>query len=188
VLPAILVEGGFVSNRMEAARVNRPDYRHALAEAIARGIIRFVNVMGDRNLPLPGGNAPPSETTPAPRAMAVKLPPAPSGIASEVKSDLAKPVTAGTASTATTSSTGVAHSSHKKKKKTPAVAAATTAGTSAPASTDKPATHSGSALGLADPAVPSAAAVSDKGSAEPDEPPTVNIYHSEDSKSSSSTP
>jgi N-acetylmuramoyl-L-alanine amidase len=49
VLPAILVEGGFVSNRMEAARVNRSDYRHDLAEAIARGIIRFVDVMGDRN-------------------------------------------------------------------------------------------------------------------------------------------
>jgi N-acetylmuramoyl-L-alanine amidase len=31
VLPAILVEGGFVSNHMEAARVNRPDYRQSLA-------------------------------------------------------------------------------------------------------------------------------------------------------------
>ena len=37
VLPAILVEGGFVSNHMEAARVNRPDYRQSLAQAIARG-------------------------------------------------------------------------------------------------------------------------------------------------------
>ena len=36
-LPAILVEGGFVSNHMEAARVNRPDYRQSLAQAIARG-------------------------------------------------------------------------------------------------------------------------------------------------------
>ncbi len=54
VLPAILVEGGFVSNRMEAARINTPNYRQSLAEAIARGVIRFINVMGDKTLPLPG--------------------------------------------------------------------------------------------------------------------------------------
>src|SRR5277367_2528157 len=53
VLPAILVEGGFVSNHFEAARVNRPDYRQSLAQAIARGVIRFSNAMGDRHTALP---------------------------------------------------------------------------------------------------------------------------------------
>ena len=75
VLPAILVEGGFVSNHMEAARVNRPDYRQSLAQAIARGVIRFINVMGDRHMQLPEGNPAP------PKPIAVTPPPAPSGMA-----------------------------------------------------------------------------------------------------------
>ena len=61
VLPAILVEGGFVSNHFEAARVNRSDYRQTLAQSIARGVIRFSNAMGDRHTALPdqGGAAAP---------------------------------------------------------------------------------------------------------------------------------
>jgi N-acetylmuramoyl-L-alanine amidase len=87
VLPAILVEGGFVSNRMEAARVNRPDYRQDLAEAIARGVIRFVNAMSSRHLSLPSSSSLPGEQTedsgaPPPRALPV-VPPAPSGLARE---------------------------------------------------------------------------------------------------------
>jgi N-acetylmuramoyl-L-alanine amidase len=76
VLPAILVEGGFVSNHLEAARVNRPDYRQSLAQAIARGVIKFANVMGDRRMSLPEENVPP-----APKAMPVAV--APSGMASD---------------------------------------------------------------------------------------------------------
>ena len=84
VLPAILVEGGFVSNHMESQRV---DYRQSLANAIARGVIRFANVMGDRNMSLPGGgrrvsddnNESPKPRTP-PKAVPV-APVAPSGLA-----------------------------------------------------------------------------------------------------------
>jgi N-acetylmuramoyl-L-alanine amidase len=80
VLPAILVEGGFVSNHFEAARVNRPDYRQALAEAIARGVIKFANAMGDRHMAMPsffqsllGGSSP------APKPIPIAEP-APSGL------------------------------------------------------------------------------------------------------------
>jgi N-acetylmuramoyl-L-alanine amidase len=86
-LPAILVEGGFVSNRMESARVNSPDYRQRLAQAIARGLIRFVNVMGDKRMSLPGGGSSDNPSVPPPRAQAVVLPvtpPAPSGLARDL--------------------------------------------------------------------------------------------------------
>ncbi|MCE0499633.1 MAG: N-acetylmuramoyl-L-alanine amidase [Methylacidiphilales bacterium] len=102
ILPAILVEGGFVSNHMEARRIDREDYRQRLAEAIARGIIRFVNVMGDRNIPLP------EETAPAPKPVPV-APPAPSGLASEsMYGAFPKPSPVSTST-----------ASHKPKKKKP---------------------------------------------------------------------
>ena len=81
VLPAILVEGGFVSNHMEAARVNRSDYRQSLAQAIARGVIRFANVMGDRHMGMPSGSDD-SGNAPAPKAIPV-APIAPSGLAND---------------------------------------------------------------------------------------------------------
>ena len=68
LIPAILVEGGFVSNRMESARVNAPGYRQALAQCIARGLIKFANIMGGRHMSLPGG------TDPVPRAQPVPVP------------------------------------------------------------------------------------------------------------------
>ncbi len=40
-LPGVLVEGGFLSNRQEAARIETPEYRQALAESIARGILKY---------------------------------------------------------------------------------------------------------------------------------------------------
>ena len=46
-----------------------------LAQAIARGVIRFVNVMGDRHMQLPGSG---EEAAPP---IAVAPPPAPSGLA-----------------------------------------------------------------------------------------------------------
>jgi len=39
--PAILVEGGFVSNPTEGARIHKPEFREALAEAITGGIQNF---------------------------------------------------------------------------------------------------------------------------------------------------
>ena len=43
-MPSILVEVAFISNRSEARRMRSPKYRQALAEGIARGIMRFVGV------------------------------------------------------------------------------------------------------------------------------------------------
>jgi N-acetylmuramoyl-L-alanine amidase len=76
-LPAILVEGGFVSNRMESARVNSPGYRQALAQCIARGLIKFSNIMDNRHISLSGLFS----STPAPPPLALAPPPAPAGLA-----------------------------------------------------------------------------------------------------------
>ena len=76
-LPAILVEGGFVSNRMESARVNSPSYRQELAQCIARGLIKFSNIMGSRHMSLPSFFS----STPAPQPLALAPSPAPSGLA-----------------------------------------------------------------------------------------------------------
>ena len=43
-MPSILIEVAFISNRREARRVKRPAYRQALAEGIAKGMMRFVGV------------------------------------------------------------------------------------------------------------------------------------------------
>jgi len=164
VLPAILVEGGFVSNRMEAARVNRPEYRQSLAEAIGRGLIRFVNVMGDRRLALPGVTPEDSEpSTPPPRA----VPLAPSGLASESSSN-----GAGTLShpRLPTSATGIT-----RKKKPKNVDKALEA-MKAPATEKSSEGTTGNSLNLSEPAVPTPTPGAEKASSEPDEPPTVNIY------------
>jgi N-acetylmuramoyl-L-alanine amidase len=39
--PAILIEGGFLTNQAEEQRVMNPEYRNRLAEAIARGILAY---------------------------------------------------------------------------------------------------------------------------------------------------
>jgi len=167
VLPAILVEGGFVSNHMEAARVNRPEYRQSLAQAIARGVIRFVNVMGDRHLQLP------DQGGPAPRATPV-TPPAPSGLAHDPANGNFNAATP----TAGTSPTTATHKLKKTKR------TSTTPGSST-ASTPTSATPSG-ALDLSEPAAPAPSAVSEKAPPEPDEPPTVNS-NSEGSASAANT-
>jgi N-acetylmuramoyl-L-alanine amidase len=189
VLPAILVEGGFVSNRMEAARINRPDYRQSLAEAIARGVIRFVNAMGNRRLSLPQGT-PEEEGAPPPRAIAV-TPPAPSGLARDSHYSSTE-TTAGSTSSSGTST----HKSKKSKKKT--AVAKTAAPLSSPGAVtstapdrtrlgDDPAgskattdTPSGP-LNLSEPRTPAPGA--DRAGNEPDEPPTVNIYSTSPAKS-----
>jgi len=178
VLPAILVEGGFVSNHMEAARVNRSDYRQSLAQAIARGVIRFVNVMGDRHMPLPEGSP-----APAPRAIALAPPPAPSGLAHDPANGTIP------ASTAPSS----IHKSKKDKSKKPVVATPelsnppelgpapspapfSNSATKAGANGKPAASTSGGALNLSEPATPTLSPGAEKAPPEPDEPPTVNIY------------
>ena len=39
--PAILFEGGFVTNRTEAKRINSSDYRQSLADSIANAVVKF---------------------------------------------------------------------------------------------------------------------------------------------------
>ncbi len=106
VLPAILVEGGFVSNHMEAARVNRPDYRQNLAQAIARGVIHFANTMGDRHMQLPGMSPDQEMPAAAPRAIAVTPPPAPSGLAHDPANGNLKSGSAPSVSSSTGNSKG----------------------------------------------------------------------------------
>ena len=48
-MPSILVEVAFISNRREARRMRSPKYRQALAEGIARGIMRFVGAGSGRS-------------------------------------------------------------------------------------------------------------------------------------------
>ncbi|MCE0484243.1 MAG: N-acetylmuramoyl-L-alanine amidase [Methylacidiphilales bacterium] len=162
VLPAILVEGGFVSNRMEAARVNRPDYRQALAQAIARGVVRFINAMGDDDVSLPGSHPDNNDNNdyyhapaPPPKPIA-NVPPAPSGLANDPAN--------GKVLTATPPPT------HKKSKQKKTASAPATASTPASSGT-------GNSFNLAEPSPPPvSAAGSDQNAAEPDEPPTVSIY------------
>jgi len=45
-MPAILVEVGYVSNREEASRLATPDYRQAIAEAIAEGLVSYAQTAG----------------------------------------------------------------------------------------------------------------------------------------------
>jgi len=190
-IPAILVEGGFVSNHMEAARVNRPDYRQNLAQAIARGVIRFVNAMGDRRMPLPDQGMPAN----APKAIAVTPPPAPAGLAHDPANGNIKAPASTTSVTSTTGNPPTSPTSHKTKKdktkKTVAVpelskppasaptppispAASTNTITASDAASKASATTSSGALNLAEPAPPTPSAGADKAPAEPDEPPTVN--------------
>jgi len=184
VLPAILVEGGFVSNHMEAARVNRPEYRQNLAEAIARGVIRFANAMSDRHLALPE-MGPGPYTPPVAKPLAV-LPPVPSGLAHDPANG---PITApaslsGATRPATSSTASTTMASHKKKAKTKKVVATPELSKppelapapippAAEVSKADSTTPSGP-LTLGEPAPPTPSPEADKAPPEPDEPPTVN--------------
>ena len=72
--PGILVEGGFVSNPAEGAKIHRPEYRENLAEAILGGIQNYRKALlrgrsgGATRVPLRAGVAgsPPPETKPIP--------------------------------------------------------------------------------------------------------------------------
>jgi N-acetylmuramoyl-L-alanine amidase len=190
VLPAILVEGGFVSNRMEAARVNQADYRQELAEAIARGVIRFANVMGGRHLSEPEA-LPGDEAEAAPKRALPVVPPAPAGMAKDAGARTTAANANGTTYSPATTTT------HKKKSKklaghnhsttAPAAATKTAATNNAPAPAPVAETTNGNTapakagdtnapLNLAEPATPAPGPGADKAPPEPDEPPTVNIY------------
>ena len=188
VLPAILVEGGFVSNRMEAARVNQPGYRQNLAAAIARGLIRFANAMGNRRLSVPSLPTEQAPARPIPTA-----PVAPSGLASEspraVPVDPASLVKPGTpAAHSSHSSKKSRKTSSKSKKHAPAVAAespsSTPGGTIQDKKTASEQTSHAPSLNLTEPATPTPAPGADKTAPEPDEPPTVSIYPTTPEKSS----
>jgi N-acetylmuramoyl-L-alanine amidase len=43
--PAVLVEGGFLSNRAEEQKIRQPSYRESLADGIAEGITRYLSIM-----------------------------------------------------------------------------------------------------------------------------------------------
>jgi N-acetylmuramoyl-L-alanine amidase len=193
-IPAILVEGGFVSNHMEAARVNRPDYRQSLAQAIARGVVRFVNAMGDRRMSLPDQGIPAN----APKAIAVMPPPAPAGLAHDPANGNAKAPSSTSSVTSTTGNPPTSPTSHKTKKdktkKTvatpelskppesapppPTAPAASSKATATTGGNDKastaPTSTTNSALNLAEPTAPTPSPGADKAPPEPDEPPTVN--------------
>jgi N-acetylmuramoyl-L-alanine amidase len=173
VLPAILVEGGFVSNRMEAARVNSPGYRQALAQCIARGLIKFANIMGGRHLAMPGGFDQGLASGP-PAVPPVSTPAGATGNAlhSAVKT------TTGTGAFSATGKKLKKKSKLAKNAKPAAPAAPVQAATAeepvAPAASEEMATRSKgeSSLGLSEGAVPMPSPGADKAPPEPDEPPT----------------
>jgi N-acetylmuramoyl-L-alanine amidase len=43
-IPAALVETGFISNKLESALLATPEYRNRMADAIARGILQYLNI------------------------------------------------------------------------------------------------------------------------------------------------
>jgi N-acetylmuramoyl-L-alanine amidase len=119
-VPAVLVEGGFLSHRMESSALATPAYRQKLAEAVARGISSYAAFM-----------LPPEKRVTAPQ---VRPPtPAPSAPAKTetAKPEPSKPATA-TASTSTSSST-------KVSKPAPSTATASSAPASPTATASSPA-------------------------------------------------
>ena len=44
--PAVLVEGGFITNKEELSKLASEDYRDQIAAAVADGIMRYRNVVG----------------------------------------------------------------------------------------------------------------------------------------------
>jgi N-acetylmuramoyl-L-alanine amidase len=54
--PAVLVEGGFLTNKEDVSRLASEDYRDQLAAGIAEGILRFRDAMSQRNSVLAAAN------------------------------------------------------------------------------------------------------------------------------------
>jgi len=53
--PAVLVEGGFLSNNDDVAKLTKEEYRQELAAAITEGIVRYRNTLSQRESGLPLG-------------------------------------------------------------------------------------------------------------------------------------
>lgn len=62
--PSILVEGGFISNRSEAARIDTSAYRQKLAEAVGRGVLAYRSLMQPELEQPIGPVAPPPKPAP----------------------------------------------------------------------------------------------------------------------------
>ncbi|MDA3834184.1 MAG: N-acetylmuramoyl-L-alanine amidase [Spirochaetales bacterium] len=52
VMPSVLIETGFLSNKEEAALLNSPEWRDTLSSAIAAGIISYADELSDNAAPL----------------------------------------------------------------------------------------------------------------------------------------
>jgi len=186
VLPAILVEGGFVSNRMEAAQINTTGYRQRLAEAIARGVIKFVNVMGGKKMPMPP-STPDESPTPPPKTIAL-APKAPSGMANDPATPKNNGKTVTSPNPAVTSA-DTSTTSKTKKGKTKKTIPTPELAPNAPLSDAPLATPSApvTPLNLTEPAAPTPSPGADKAAPEPDEPPIVNIYPTTPAKPSTTS-
>ena len=51
-VPAVLIEAGFLSNSEDMAKLGTDDYREQMAAAISEGIMRYRDVLRERQLPL----------------------------------------------------------------------------------------------------------------------------------------
>lgn len=49
-MPAVLVEGGYVTNQEEARRLGNADYREAVAEAVSDGIVSYIRELGAQHI------------------------------------------------------------------------------------------------------------------------------------------
>lgn len=73
-IPAVLIEGGFVSNPQEASRIATPAYRQAEAEAIALAIQNYQTAtgMGNTSMPVLAGSQRPSALSVAPGSLQIE--------------------------------------------------------------------------------------------------------------------
>ncbi|MEY2493636.1 MAG: N-acetylmuramoyl-L-alanine amidase [Verrucomicrobiota bacterium] len=51
--PAVLVEGGFLTNKEEVSKLGNGDYREQIAAAISEGVVRYREVLQQQRTPLP---------------------------------------------------------------------------------------------------------------------------------------
>lgn len=51
--PAVLVEGGFLTNKEEVSKLGNADYREQIAAAISDGVLRYREVLQQQRTPLP---------------------------------------------------------------------------------------------------------------------------------------
>lgn len=73
-IPAVLIEGGFVSNVQEASRIATPTYRQAEAEAIALAIQNYQTAtgMGNTSTPVLAGSQRPSPLSVTPGSLQIQ--------------------------------------------------------------------------------------------------------------------